>query len=215
MRTFNVAQYKYLILLLIPFLQGCLGTAALLAGATTSVYVAQDRRTAGTIVEDNAIEFKINKSLVADKNLYQNSSVSVLSFNGLVLLTGQANSEQVRNEIDKLANSVAKVRKVYNEVSISPLTSFSEKASDAWVTTKIRGEMLRTSGINPTRVKVTTNDKVVYLLGIVTPEEEKLAVNIAKSTANVTQVVKIFEYLEEAKTPNLAKTEAEDLSLDG
>jgi osmotically-inducible protein OsmY len=47
---------------------------------------------------------------------------------------------------------------------------------------------------NISHVKVVTEAAVVYLLGIVTEEEAAAAVEIARTTAGVRKVVKMFEY---------------------
>ncbi len=68
------------------------------------------------------------------------------------------------------------------------------RSSDSWITAKVKSEMAVTRDINPTRVKVITEDGIVYMMGIVKPFEEEITVDIARHTKGVKKVVKIFEY---------------------
>lgn len=175
-------------------LQGC---AAVVAGtAATGVVVAQDRRTTGTIVDDKGIELKSAQSIhqVLTEN-EQNTNVSVVSYNNRLLLIGQAPSEEIRNKIEDAVRRTAKAKQLHNEVEIAAPTSLLTRSSDSVITTKIKSAMLVNKEINPTRVKVVTEDGVVYLLGIVSPREEEIAVDLARHTKGVKKVVKIFEYV--------------------
>ena len=51
-------------------------------------------------------------------------------------------------------------------------------------------------GFDPLRVNVTTAHRVVYLMGIVTHEEDDAVTQIARDTEGVEKVVKVFEYTE-------------------
>ena len=54
--------------------------------------------------------------------------------------------------------------------------------------------MAITKAINAGRIKVITEDGIVYLMGLVKPREEEIAVDIARYTKGVKKVVKLFEY---------------------
>lgn len=200
-RTMHKLNYKTKIpffktIALIAVLIGLEGCAAMVAGtAATGVMVAQDRRTTGTMVEDKSIEVKAFHAL---NDLIQNDSkahVSAVSYNNRVLLVGQAPTEALRSKIEDTIRRVAMVRHLHNEVSIAAPTSMLTRSSDAWITAKIKGEMLVNKDINPTRVKVITEDGIVYLMGLVTPNEERVAVDVARHTKGVKKVIKIFEYI--------------------
>jgi osmotically-inducible protein OsmY len=48
--------------------------------------------------------------------------------------------------------------------------------------------------VSPARIKVVTEDSVVYLMGLVTHKEADEATEIASTTGGVRKVVKVFEY---------------------
>ena len=183
--------------LLVFQLSGC---ATLIAGTaatsiTTGLLVAQDRRTTGTIVEDQTIEIKANQAIKNILRPADKANVKVVSYNNHLLLLGQSPNERVRKDIEEAVKNVAKVNSLHNEIKIAAPISMLTKSSDSWITTKIKSEMLVKKDLNPTRVKVLTEDGVVYLMGIINKSEEQRAVEIARHTKGVKRVVKVFEYL--------------------
>ncbi|MAZ44588.1 MAG: BON domain-containing protein [Legionellales bacterium] len=176
-------------------LSGCFAMMA--AGATAGVLVAHDRRTTGTIVEDQSIELKAFRVLSDMKEILEDSHISVHSYNNNVLLTGQATNENVRLAVEERISDISKIRRIYNEITIAAPTSLMTRSSDTWISTKLKSQMLVSSDVDPTRVHITTEDGVVFLMGIVTPHEEESAVEVARHVRGVKKVVKMFEYLTE------------------
>lgn len=54
--------------------------------------------------------------------------------------------------------------------------------------------MLGTDDLDVTRIKVITENGEVFLLGIVERQQADLAVDVARNTAGVRKVIKVFEY---------------------
>jgi osmotically-inducible protein OsmY len=181
-----------LILLTLPLFQGCAAVVA--STAATSVMVAQDRRTAGTIVEDKSIELKSLQAIADASHNDPNVHVAATSYNNRVLLVGQAPSRKVRTDIENAVKKIDKIKQIHNEIVLMAPTSLATRSKDSWITTKIKSEMTLTKDLNPTRVKVTTENGIVYLMGIVKKYEEEITVDIARHTKGVKKVVKIFEY---------------------
>jgi osmotically-inducible protein OsmY len=181
------------ILSLCGTLSGCAAVVA--SSAATGILVAQDRRTTGTIVEDQSIELKARQAVTNTLREEEKAHVSTISYNNNVLLIGQAPTDELRDKVEQAVKDVAKVRSIHNEIIVAAPTSVMTRSSDGWITTKIKSEMTLHRNLNPTRVKVITEDGIVYLLGIVKPDEEEIAVNIARHTKGVKRVVKMFEYL--------------------
>ena len=65
--------------------------------------------------------------------------------------------------------------------------------------------MLSTKELKSTLVKVVTENDTVYLMGIVTENEAKMAVDVARNVEGVKRVVKIFEYIPEPVKPEPTK----------
>lgn len=180
------------LLALLPLLHGC--AAVVVGTAATSAVVAQDRRTTGTIVEDKSIQMKAAQAIQVVTQDNPNAHISAISYNNRLLLVGQVPSQQMRDDIENAIRRIKKIQQIHNEITLDHPTSTLTRSNDSLITTKIKSQMAVTRDINPTRVKVVTENGVVYLMGIVTPLEEDITVDIARHTKGVDKVVKIFEY---------------------
>jgi len=193
----NVGK-KLIFISLIPLLlSGCAAVvvgAGVAAGATATV--AHDRRTTGVFIEDGAIEQKATKGFSADAEIKDSSHINVTSYNTVVLITGEAPSEDIRNRITNIVREIPKVTHVYNEVTIAAPSSWTSRSSDSLITSKVKTNLLTLDDFDGTRVKVVTDKGVVYLMGIVTRSEADIATGEAQRTGGVQKVVKLFQYIE-------------------
>ena len=185
---------KFALLLLLPLilLQGC--ATAVITGAATGVSIAHDRRTTGSVIDDQGIEFKAASAIYRNKAIYDQSHVNVTSYNGTVLITGEALTEQLKQQIYELVRIIPKVRTIHNELIIAAPSALPSRSSDAWITSKVKAKITADENLDPFSVKVVTEHGIVYLMGIVTRSEAQRAVHIASTSAGVQRVVKIFEY---------------------
>lgn len=178
-------------LFVIPLLQGC--AVALVPAAATSVAVAHDRRTTGTIVDDHSIEIKATHALSEDKPVWRLSRVIPVSYNNVLVLVGQAPTQELKQKAEQLVSDLPRVRRIHNELTIQEPISLAQRSQDTWITTQIKAKMLRSKEVKPTHVKVVTENGVVYLMGLATPEEAAATTDIAKQIEGVDKIVQIFE----------------------
>lgn len=175
---------------LLPALHGCF--PAIVAGGAGAVLVGTDRRSSGTLLDDENIEHKAN-GLINDKYGDQ-VHIDVVSFNRFVLLIGEAPSQEIKDDIGVLALGVENVRNVQNDISIENVTSTSARANDAYLTSKVKAQFAAANKFQINHVKVTTENSVVYLMGLVKRQEGNDAAEIASTTGGVQRVIKVFEY---------------------
>ncbi len=187
-------KLKRLAWLAVPVLliQGC--APAVVGGAATGAAVAYDRRTTGTVSDDQGIEFKAAYALFNNKEIYDQSHINVTSFNGVVLLTGETPSESLKQKATAEVKQIPKVRRIHNELAIAAPSALPSRSTDTWITSKIKAKMATDERIDPFHIKVVTERGIVYLLGLVSRSEAQQAVNLVTNTAGVQRVVKIFEY---------------------
>lgn len=152
-------------------------------------------RSAGQVIDDQLLETKALVNLdKADPGLAQ-SNIGVTSFNGSVLLTGQVASEQLRQLASDTVAKLRSTKRVHNEITVSGKASMVARSNDGWLTTKLKSKMLANGKIQSDRIKVVTENGVVYLMGLVTRDEGKRAADVARETAGVQKVIIIFEYI--------------------
>ncbi|HSH30309.1 MAG TPA: BON domain-containing protein [Thiohalobacter sp.] len=176
------------------------GCAPLVVGGTaTGVAVVHDRRTAGTVLEDQAIELKALSALRKDEELYKQSHLNVTSYNMMVLLSGETPTEGYKQQAGQIVGGVEKVRRVYNELRVAAPSSMMTRSSDTLITGKVKTSLFRIKGMegfDPTRVKVVTENGTVYLMGLLTRREGDAVAEQARSVGGVQRVVKLFEYID-------------------
>jgi osmotically-inducible protein OsmY len=186
-----------ILLVLAALLAGC-AAPVIIGGAAAGIAIANDRRTAGTILDDQGIELQTLDLVAADKELIEKCHLNVTSYNGIALLTGECPDEQSRQAIAKLAQRVNKVRQVHNELRIAPQSSSAERHRDSLVTTRVKSFIISDETIEGLHVKVVTEAGVVYLMGLVTRTEGDIAAKLASGAKGVKRVVTLFEYIKKA-----------------
>jgi len=172
-------------------LAGCI--EAVVVGGATGAVAAADRRTTGSFIDDESIEFKANSAISKDDSL-KDAHINVTSLNGVVLLTGEVPTEAQRTKILEHTRAVPRVRRVVNEIRISPPTAYSARFSDTWLTTKVRSKMTGDDKLDSLQIKVVTENGVVYLMGLTKKSEGERAAELASQVGGVQKVVKLFEY---------------------
>jgi len=76
-----------------------------------------------------------------------------------------------------------------SEVKDSMTAETGEVVTDAWITTKVKADLLATDGVSGTSIDVDTNDGVVTLTGKVNSSAEAdKAVTVARGIKGVTRV---------------------------
>jgi osmotically-inducible protein OsmY len=184
-------RFAIALLLLLPLVQGC---APLLVGGAVAggASVAADRRTMGSITEDEGIELKASDRIRARHKA--GTHVNVTSYNRIVLLTGEVPDAATRADVERIARGVEHVRSVYNETIVAGVTSLTARSNDAIITSKVKGRFVDSNRFNALHVKVVTENAVVYLMGLVSKSEAADATEIARTTSGVQKVVRLFEH---------------------
>jgi len=177
-------------------LGGC--AAAVIGGAAAGgAMVASDRRLSDVIAADERIEWTVLNRL--NDRFKDQIHVNVTSFNRNVLLTGEAATDTIKQEAERLAAGVAEVRSVTNELAIGPASSLTSRSNDSYITSQVKARLVGAEGVNPLHVKVVTEAGVVYLMGLLTQKEADIATRVARQTSGVRKVVQVFEIIPPGK----------------
>jgi osmotically-inducible protein OsmY len=189
-----------LVLVCAALLQACV-ESLILGTVATSVIVAVDRRQPEVMFGDQRIEI-VASNRIGDA-LAGQGHVNVTSYNYMVLLTGEVPTAQVKGEADRVASEVPQVKTVINELQVAGASSMASRSNDGYITSKVKSNFLGADKFRSTSVKVVTEAGVVYLLGLVTREEADAATEVARGTAGVQKVVRVFEYVTPVPAPQL------------
>lgn len=176
-------------------LQGCI-TTAVVTSAAIATKVATDPRTTGTQIDDEILEERVYRNINKDEQVKEEARVSVVTYSGRVLLVGQAPSDDVIENIKNLAAGAEGVTEVYNEIRQGEKIGFMQISKDSLITTQIKSKLLVNAEVKTTDVKVVTENGEVFLMGKVNHTQADAVSEVARNTAGVTKVVKVFSYVQ-------------------
>ena len=176
-------------------LTGC--SSAINASRESPIEDDRGTRTLGSKIDDSLIETKVAVNIAkASPDLDKNSHIVVSSFNGVVLIAGQTPRADLKSLAEQTASQVQRVKKVHNELQVMQPSSILARNNDAWLTTKIKAQMLTDNAVPSSRIKVITENGIVYLLGLVTQQEANSATAVVQGVSGVQKIVKLFEYID-------------------
>lgn len=176
-------------------LSGC--SSVLTSARNSPIEDNRGTRTIGSKIDDSLIETKVSVNIAkANADLDKGSHIVVSSYNGIVLLAGQTPRADLKSLAEQTAGQVQRVKKVHNELQVMQPSSILARNNDAWLTTKIKAQMLGDANVPSTRIKVITENGIVYLLGLVTQQEANAATSVVQGVSGVQKIVKLFEYID-------------------
>ena len=178
---------------------GLSGCAPILIGgaAVTSATVITDRRTTGSIVDDEVLEKRVRYE-IGEVIGHEKHHVVVTSYEGKVLLTGEVLTAADRQKAQDTAVKSVGVHSVINELAVMTPATVGAVLSDSMLATKVRSSIIGTKKISLNQMKVDVQRGIVYLMGIVTIDEARTATKVAAGVSGVQQVVTCFTIESEA-----------------
>lgn len=193
-------MYKFLLLFAsLPLLHGCVAVIA--GGAIAGAHAVHDRRAVGTVLSDRNIQLSAIDAINKRKELTRDdNNVKIVVYNGVMLLCGQVRSEQLKQLAQSSAEGFEGVIRLVNQIQVTDEPEgFWRRRADEATTARVKTGLLDITslpGFDPTRINVTTSHRVVYLMGLVDRAEADAATDVARNTAGVDRVVKVFDYIE-------------------
>jgi len=191
-------MYRALLpLLLAPLLlAGCAAPVAIgLGGIAAGTVVATDRRTAGVMLDDERIELNTLDIVARDPLLRDNSHINATCYNGQLLLTGEVPTQQSGDQLATQAARLQRVTVVKNALTVGPVSPSATRTADSATTSRLKSRMVsELDGGLGRHIKVVTEGGTVYMMGLVSRVEAAQAVEVARTTAGVQRIVKVFEY---------------------
>ncbi|MEO8936906.1 MAG: BON domain-containing protein [Burkholderiaceae bacterium] len=178
-----------------PVIVGAVGAGA---------YSATDRRSLGAQTDDKVIASRVESRI--EDALSDRSHINVNSFNRKVLLTGEVPDQASKDKAEQIAKSVDNVASVVSDLEIGGMTPSTARNNDAYLTGKVKAELVSRKDIFANAYKVVTEKSIVYLMGRVTREEGDRAAEAARGVSGVQKVVKVFDYLTDAELAQIQKS---------
>jgi osmotically-inducible protein OsmY len=202
-RQFRTAVLAVAVSTIATQLSGCF-VPVIAAGVGVGAYAATDRRSLGAQTDDKVIASRLDSQL--SDALSDRSHVNVNTFNRKVLLTGEVPDQANKDRAEAIAKAVPDVTSVVSDLEIGGMTPLSNRNNDAYLTTKVKAELVSRKDLFANAYKVVTEKSIVYLMGRVTRSEGDAAAEAARSVSGVQKVVKVFDYLTDAELAQIQKS---------
>ncbi|MBU3613971.1 BON domain-containing protein [Polynucleobacter sp. Latsch14-2] len=195
------ASKLVVMLILTSFLSAC-GVLAV-GGVAASAAILADRRSASVQAIDKGIELESVNALA--KRFGDNAHINVTSFNQKVLLTGEVKDADIKGEAGAYVKAMKNARSVYNELVIGPNSSYTARANDSYLESKIKTQMIFTEELPSNSMAIVAEGSSVYLMGILTQKEADIAKKVASNSSGVKEVFVYFDIISDAEKVRLEK----------
>lgn len=177
-------------------LGGC--AAVIVGGAATTAGAVHDRRSVGTVLDDNTLEVAAIDRIYSERERFDGSRIKAVVHNGVLLLIGEVDSPELKARAGERVAELQGVRRVVNELAIGEPPGNWRRSADSTLTARVKAALIGIDlpEFDASRVNVTTVRGEVYLMGLVTRAEADAAVDVTRRLRGVARVVKVFEYLD-------------------
>jgi osmotically-inducible protein OsmY len=172
-------------------------------GVAAGAAVMADRRTPGVQAIDKGIEYEATGAL--EKKFGDNAHINVTSFNQKVLLTGEVKDADIKGEADAYVKAMKNAHSVFNELVIGPNSTYTARANDSYLESKIKTQMIFTDKLPSNSMAIVAEGGSVYLMGILTQSEADLAKKVASNTNGVKDVYVYFDIISDGEKNRLEK----------
>ena len=136
---------------------GCIAPLVVGGAAITTATVVTDRRSPGSIVSDEVLEKRVSYEIA--KSLGEvDSHITVTSYSGRVLLTGEVPNAQIQARVRQVAAGSLDVVAVVDELAVMPVSSMSSRLSDSLLATKVRTALIGNGKVSLNQMRLCPNE---------------------------------------------------------
>ena len=147
-------------------LGGCAGVlvAGGIAAAGGGGYAAAQERGVSGAVGDLEIQTDVERAFV-DNGPGLGEGITTTVYQGRAMLTGRVATPDMKARAVQVAGRVPGVKALYDEVEVTTPGSTWDATKDAWITARLRSEMMLDPDIRSGNYTIDTSNGSVYLIG--------------------------------------------------
>jgi len=156
-----------------------------------------DRRSHEAISIDKVIETEATAELNSDDEIASQSHVTINTYNGATLISGETANESLKNKIVSIVQVIPNITLIHDNLIIAPPSDANSRANDQLITDTIKTSLVQIKSLpdfDPAMIKVVTENGSVFLMGIVRRAEGAIVIKITRLQPGVKQIITLFEY---------------------
>ena len=162
-------------------------------GATsTSMIIVQERSTKQAAI-DILIKAKIEEAMFSNDYDKLFSKVRVIVYEGRVLLVGTVVEESIKEVADQISRNTKNVKEVANYITIGK-NDLIDYVKDTRISLELRAKLLTDKEVSEVNFSVTTENRILYLVGIAQNNKElNKVIEHASNIAGVKKIVNLIK----------------------
>ena len=183
----NLQNY-IIIFLIFSCLSGC--ASAIVGGAATIGLAGVQERSIKDAAIDLEIELLIQDSMFRADTEKMFSAIDVIVIEQRVLLVGNVENENIRDEAAGIAWETPKVKEVLNEITINKDLNLVSSAKDARISLTLSALLIGDENISDINYSHSVSGQVIHIIGIAKNEDElNNVLNHARTIKTVKKVI--------------------------
>ena len=173
------------------FITAC--SQVIIGGATSSGMIIVQERSPKQAAIDILIKAKIEEAMFSNNYDKLFSKVRVIVYEGRVLLVGTVVEENMKETANKISWNTKDVKEVANYITIGE-NDLIDYVKDTRISLELRAKMLTDKEVSEVNFSVTTENRILYLVGIAKDDKElNKVIEHASNIAGVKKIVNLIK----------------------
>ena len=197
----KIIKIKY-ILVIIAMLTLTSCAQVIVGGATSTGLVLVQERPAKQAALDIIIKTQIEESMFSNSYDKLFSKVRVIVYEGKVLLVGTVESIDTSIKAEEISWKTKNVKEVANYISVGK-NDLVDYVKDTRISLEFRTKLLTDQEISEVNFSSTTENRILYIVGIA--QDEKEMIQVLDHASNIAGVKKIVNLIMKKNDPKRKK----------
>ena len=165
----------------------------IIGGATSTSMIIVQERSAKQAAIDILIKAKIEEAMFSNDYDKLFSKVRVIVYESKVLLVGTVEETSIKEQANQISWKTKDVKEVANYITIGK-NDLIDYVKDTRISLELRAKLLTDKEVSEVNFSVTTENRVLYLVGIA--QNNKELDKIIEHASNIAGVKKIVNLIE-------------------
>ena len=176
-------------------------TQVMIGGATSGGVVLLQERSAKQAAIDLLAKTQIEEAMFSTSYDKLFSKIRVIVYEGKALLVGTVEKIDNKENAENIAWKTKNIKEVANYIQIGK-TNLVDYIKDTRISLEFKAKLLTDKDISEVNFISTTENRVLYVIGIATSEVEEKVINHASEVAGVKKIINLIKIKENTNSKN-------------
>ena len=176
-------------------------TQVMIGGATSGGVVLLQERSAKQAAIDLLAKTQIEEAMFSTSYDKLFSKIRVIVYEGKALLVGTVEKIDNKENAENIAWKTKNIKEVANYIQIGK-TNLVDYIKDTRISLEFKAKLLTDKDISEVNFISTTENRVLYVIGIATSEVEEKVINHASEVAGVKKIINLIKIKENTDSKN-------------